>query len=154
MRADDSSGLGCPWRPRGERSGAIRHCLTPRKSHLCLSVFSPIKRMLFAVRGVVMRRESSQRRGNEQSPAFTLRVKETFAPFVISMAKFDDSLDAAFVLSEETSHSCTGLQPVSGSNSLMAVAVSVVVFPKSFWNSTPSWLMMNVITPELPYSAG
>src|SRR5438270_129270 len=36
----------------------------------------------------------------------------------------------------------------------MAAAVSAVVFPRSFWNSTPSWLMMNVITPEFPYSAG
>src|SRR5258707_1094056 len=40
------------------------------------------------------------------------------------------------------------------SKSLIAAAVSVVVFPKSFWSSTPSWLIMNVITPELPYSAG
>src|SRR5208282_2808156 len=51
-------------------------------------------------------------------------------------------------------YSATDVQLASGSNSLMAVAVSFVVFPKSFWNNMPSWLMMNVITPELPYSAG
>src|SRR5579863_3120219 len=51
-------------------------------------------------------------------------------------------------------HSCTTVQLSSGSNSVIAVAISVVVFPKSFWRSTPSWLMMNVITPELRYSAG
>jgi hypothetical protein len=52
--------------------------------------------------------------------------------------------------------SSTAFQPalVSGSNSVMADAISVVVFPRSFWNSTPSWLMMKVTTPELPYSAG
>ncbi len=52
------------------------------------------------------------------------------------------------------SHSCTMLQLASGSNSVIADAVSVVVLPKSFWSNTPSWFMMNVITPELPYSAG
>jgi hypothetical protein len=52
------------------------------------------------------------------------------------------------------SYSSTTTQPASGSNSFIAVAVSVVVFPRSFWSSTPSWLMMKDITPELPYSAG
>jgi hypothetical protein len=56
--------------------------------------------------------------------------------------------------SEETGHCSTGLQLASGLNSFIAVAISVVVFPKSFWSRTPSWLMMKVITPELPYSAG
>ena len=51
-------------------------------------------------------------------------------------------------------HCSTTIQPASGSNTLIAVAVSVVVFPKSFSSSTPSWLIMKVITPELPYSAG
>jgi hypothetical protein len=55
---------------------------------------------------------------------------------------------------ETNLHSSTGVQPSPGSNSLIAIAVSVVVFPKSFWSNTPSWLMMKVITPELPYSAG
>ena len=54
----------------------------------------------------------------------------------------------------ETGHCSTGLQLASGLNSLIEVAVSVVVFPKSLWSRTPSWLMMKVITPELPYSAG
>jgi hypothetical protein len=48
----------------------------------------------------------------------------------------------------------TMCQLESGSNSLIAVAISDVDLPKSFWSRTPSWLMMNVITPELPYSAG
>ena len=51
-------------------------------------------------------------------------------------------------------YSPTGLQVLSGSNSVIAVAVSVVVFPRSFCSNTPSWLMMKVITPEFPYSAG
>jgi hypothetical protein len=37
----------------------------------------------------------------------------------------------------------TGFQPASGSNSVIAVTVSFVLFPKSFCSSTPSWLMMN-----------
>src|SRR5271169_3326077 len=61
---------------------------------------------------------------------------------------------ASAVRREKARHSSTALQLASGSNSVIALAVSVVVVPKSFWNSTPSWLMMNVITPELPYSAG
>jgi hypothetical protein len=48
----------------------------------------------------------------------------------------------------------TIFQPESGSNSFIAVAVSVVVFPRSFWRSTPSWLIMKVIIPESPYCAG
>ena len=32
--------------------------------------------------------------------------------------------------------------------------VPAVVFPKSFWSSNASWLIMNVITPELPFTAG
>jgi hypothetical protein len=60
----------------------------------------------------------------------------------------------AFALSKETHHCCTRLQLESGSNSTIAAAVSVVVFPKSFCRRTSSWLMMNVITPELRYSAG
>jgi len=55
---------------------------------------------------------------------------------------------------DATRYSFTTLQVLSGSNSVIAVAVSVVAFPRSFCNNTPSWLMMNVITPELPYSAG
>ena len=62
------------------------------------------------------------------------------------------SLQEDFLLTrsgfEEDCHSSAGLQVASGLNSLIAVAVSVVVFAKSFWSSTPSWLMMNVITPE------
>ena len=54
----------------------------------------------------------------------------------------------------DLSHCSTGLQLESGSNSVIAVAISVVVFPKSFWRTTPSWLIMKVMTPELPYSAG
>ena len=55
---------------------------------------------------------------------------------------------------EHSRHCSTILQSASGSKTLIAVAVSVVLFPKSFWSSTPSWLIMKVITPELPYSAG
>ena len=47
-----------------------------------------------------------------------------------------------------------GLHPVSGSKSVIAAAASGVAFPRSFCSGTPSWLIMNVITPELPYSAG
>lgn len=54
---------------------------------------------------------------------------------------------------EARAYCSTGLHP-AGSNSLMAVAVSVVVFPKSFCSNTPSWFIMKLITPELPYSAG
>ncbi len=56
--------------------------------------------------------------------------------------------------SEELVHCSTMLQPESGSNAAIAVADSVVAFPKSFWSSTPSWFIMKVMTPELPYSAG
>ena len=55
---------------------------------------------------------------------------------------------------EKNVYCSTMLQPESGSNTLIAVAASVVVFPRSFCSSTPSWLIMKVITPELPYSAG
>jgi hypothetical protein len=55
---------------------------------------------------------------------------------------------------KQAAYCCTGVQLASGSNSLIAVAASVVDFPKSFWKSTPSWFIMNVIIPELPYSAG
>jgi hypothetical protein len=50
-------------------------------------------------------------------------------------------------------YSCTGVQP-PGSNVLIAVAMFVVSCPKSFCSTTPSWLTMKVITPELPYIAG
>ena len=55
---------------------------------------------------------------------------------------------------EPPRHSSTTVQLLSGSKSFTAVAVCVVVFPRSFWSSTPSWLIMKVITPELPYSDG
>src|SRR5260370_42013383 len=56
--------------------------------------------------------------------------------------------------SREVGYCSTGLQPASGSNSVIADAVCVVALPKSFCSNTPSWLMVNVITPELRYSAG
>lgn len=40
--------------------------------------------------------------------------------------------------SENSGHCSTIFQPASGSNTLIAVAVSVVLFPKSFSSSTPS----------------
>jgi hypothetical protein len=48
----------------------------------------------------------------------------------------------------------TGFQVSSGLNALTALAASVVFSPRFFWNTTPSWLTKNDITPELPYSAG
>jgi hypothetical protein len=51
-------------------------------------------------------------------------------------------------------HSSTIFHPSSGSNSVIAVASSAVVFPKSFSSKIPSWLIMKLITPELPYCAG
>ena len=56
--------------------------------------------------------------------------------------------------SEKPVYCSTMFHPESGSNLFIAVAVSVVVFPRSFCSSTPSWSIMKVITPELPYSAG
>ena len=56
--------------------------------------------------------------------------------------------------SSRNGHSSVGFQLASGSNSVIAVAVSTVAFARSFWRRSPSWLMMKVITPELPYSAG
>jgi hypothetical protein len=40
--------------------------------------------------------------------------------------------------SREVGYCCTGFQPGSGSNSVIAVAMSVVPLPKSFSSSTPS----------------
>lgn len=60
-------------------------------------------------------------------------------------------MGTSLVGSENSGHCSTILQPASGSNTLIAIAVSVVDFPKAFWSSTPSWLIMKVITPELPY---
>jgi hypothetical protein len=51
-------------------------------------------------------------------------------------------------------HYLATVQLESGSNLVIAAAISAVVLPRSFCSSMPSWLMMNVITPELPYSAG
>ena len=56
--------------------------------------------------------------------------------------------------SSKNGHSSKIFHPSSGSNSVIAVASSVVVFPKSFSSNIPSWLMMKLITPELPYCAG
>jgi len=59
-----------------------------------------------------------------------------------------------FVTVKALFYCSAGLHPASGSNLVIAVAVSVVAFPKSFWSTTPSWSIMKVITPELLYSAG
>ncbi len=42
--------------------------------------------------------------------------------------------------------------PETGKIRIMELAISAVFFPRSFWSSTPSWLMMKVITPEFPYA--
>ena len=51
-------------------------------------------------------------------------------------------------------YSWTGLQPPSGLNSLIALATSMVFFPRSFSYTTPFRLVMNVITPVSPYFSG
>src|SRR5262249_17504871 len=42
----------------------------------------------------------------------------------------------------------------SGLNAFIAVAIDVVVCPRSFSCTTPSWLTMKVMMPESPYLAG
>src|SRR5579862_4293749 len=43
---------------------------------------------------------------------------------------------------------------LSGLNLFIALANSAVFGPRSFWNTTPSWLTRNVITPDAPHFAG
>ena len=90
-------------------------------------------------------------------------LEQARAPCTRVRQRFETSLIKHILVWVRLSHfqahcslSSTGFQPTlaSGSNLVIAVAMSVVVFPKSLWSSTPSWLMMNVITPEFPYCAG
>src|SRR5262249_47948915 len=46
------------------------------------------------------------------------------------------------------------VQLLSGLNAFMAPARVAVVGPRSFSHTTPSWLTLNVITPETPYWGG
>jgi hypothetical protein len=56
----------------------------------------------------------------------------TVAPAVDSTVLLTERLLLTMERSRETGYSCTWLQLASGSNRLIAAAVSVVVFPKSF----------------------
>src|SRR5262249_58785761 len=53
-----------------------------------------------------------------------------------------------------TSVSTTFLQVWSGLNEVMREAIRAVRSPRSFSYTSPSLLMMKVMMPELPYSAG
>src|SRR5271157_6573632 len=51
-------------------------------------------------------------------------------------------------------YSDTGLQVLSGSNSLIAFASSMVSLPRFFSYITPFWLMSKVVMPVSPYFSG
>src|SRR5512139_3901527 len=46
------------------------------------------------------------------------------------------------------------VQVASGLYSCIALAISAVRGPRSFWYTLPWWLTRNVMTPVFPYSAG
>jgi hypothetical protein len=52
------------------------------------------------------------------------------------------------VSDDRCNYSITWSHVLSGLNAVISEATWAVFDPRSFWTTTPSWLIMNVITPE------